>query len=38
VRIPPAPTPEEDRQLLIETGRKVLAGYYVENPPPGVQR
>jgi phenylpropionate dioxygenase-like ring-hydroxylating dioxygenase large terminal subunit len=38
VRIPPAPTPEEDRQLLIETGRKVLAGYYVENPPPGARR
>jgi phenylpropionate dioxygenase-like ring-hydroxylating dioxygenase large terminal subunit len=35
LRIPPAPTPEEDEQLLREVGRKVVAGYYLEHPPEG---
>ena len=30
--IPPAATPEEDRQLLRETGRKVITNY-IESPP-----
>ena len=32
VRIPPAPTPDEDRRLLQKVGRKVAAGYYVKHP------
>jgi hypothetical protein len=38
LRIPPAPTPEAERLLLLETGRKVMAGYYVKNPPPGITK
>ena len=33
IRIPPAPTPEEDRKLLCETGRQVMEDY-IKNPPP----
>ena len=33
LRIPPSATPEMDRKLLLETGEKVAAGYYVKNPP-----
>lgn len=36
LHIPPAPTQEEDTQLLREVGRKVVAGYYLKNPPAGV--
>jgi hypothetical protein len=32
VRVPPAPTPEEDRQLMRATGR-TLAERYLEHPP-----
>ena len=32
LRIPPAPTPEEDKKLLRETGR-MLAERYLKNPP-----
>jgi nitrite reductase/ring-hydroxylating ferredoxin subunit len=34
LRIPPAPTPEQDRELLRQEGRKVAADYYVHNPLP----
>ncbi len=37
LRIPPAPTAEQDQELLRREGRKVAAGYYVEHPPPGVR-
>jgi nitrite reductase/ring-hydroxylating ferredoxin subunit len=33
IRVPPAETPDADRQLLAEVGRKVLEGYYLKNPP-----
>ena len=36
LRLPPGATPEAERQLLLETGRRVLEGYYVKNPPPGL--
>ena len=36
LRVPPAATPEAEKQLLIDIGRRVLDGYYVKNPPPGV--
>jgi nitrite reductase/ring-hydroxylating ferredoxin subunit len=36
LRISPADTPEADQQLLIEIGRRVLDGYYVQNPPSGM--
>jgi len=36
LRLPPAAAPEAERQLLLETGRRVLAGHYVKNPPPGL--
>jgi len=36
LRLPPGATPEEERRLLIETGRRALDGYWVKNPPPGV--
>jgi len=32
LRIPPAPTREEDEALMREVGRKVADGYYVKNP------
>jgi hypothetical protein len=32
VRVPPAATPELDRQLLRETGRRLARGY-IEAPP-----
>ncbi len=32
VRVPPAKTPEADRKLLRETGRR-LAGRYLAQPP-----
>jgi phenylpropionate dioxygenase-like ring-hydroxylating dioxygenase large terminal subunit len=36
LRIPPAPTPEADKLLLREEGRKVAADHYLKHPPPGV--
>lgn len=36
LRIPAAPDEAEDRRLLIETGRRVIDGHYVKNPPPFV--
>jgi hypothetical protein len=33
LRIPPAPTPEADRELMLDVGRKVADGYYVAHPP-----
>jgi hypothetical protein len=36
LRVPPAATPEAERQLLLDIGRRTLDGYYVKNPPPGM--
>ncbi|HEX7055507.1 MAG TPA: aromatic ring-hydroxylating dioxygenase subunit alpha [Burkholderiales bacterium] len=33
LRIPPAADPEAEHRLLVETGRKVLEGHYLQNPP-----
>jgi phenylpropionate dioxygenase-like ring-hydroxylating dioxygenase large terminal subunit len=33
LRIPPAPTPDADRELMLDVGRKVADGHYVAHPP-----
>src|SRR5262249_47188961 len=38
LRIPPAGTAAADAECLRQAGRKVAAGYYVQNPPPGGAR
>jgi hypothetical protein len=37
VRVPPASTPEADRELLLKTGRKIAEGY-LKTPPTVVYR
>jgi hypothetical protein len=36
IRAPFAGTPDADKQLLVQMGRKVLDGEYIKNPPASV--